>query len=305
MQVYHDGTTAGAKSAIGLFERAIEKDGNFAAAFAGLAQCWTELRFTEDYASVMTKADEAAHKAVELGPNLAEAHFALAKVSAHLDRDVEAISEGELALGINPNLSEGNVVLGWLYLSLGNTGKALSRLSKAQGLDPLSPGPGIWLATALYIVGRFDEAMVLLEKLREFNPSNPEVYRVLGECHLFKKEFSEAQKMFDISVRISPQFDLRTVRDQGILFALTGRPDDALAKLEEANRGGGQSGRMYAAVFIQAALGDMDKVFQALDASAETHSWPIELPTHALFADVRKDPRFKAFIAKTGVNLQN
>src|SRR5215467_4237830 len=73
MQVYHDGTISGARTAIGLFERAIEKDGNFAAAFAGLAQCWTELRFTEDYASVMTKADEAAHKAVELGPNLAEA----------------------------------------------------------------------------------------------------------------------------------------------------------------------------------------------------------------------------------------
>ena len=304
MQLYHEGTVSGSQSAIPLFERAIARDNQFAAAYAGLAHSWAELRWTGNFTDVMSKADAAALKAVELGPGLAEAHYALAKVHAHLDRAKEAISEGELALGINPNLSEGNVVLGWLYLSLGNTAKALTRLRKAQELDPLSPGPGTWLATALYITGRFDESIAVLEKLREFNPGSPDVYRTLGECHLFRKAFDDAQKMFDISVRINPEFDLRTVVDQGLLCAMTGRREEALKKLEEIylKRSGMQQ---YGEVFIYAALGDLDKVFEALDVLSVTHSWPIQLAAHPLFEGVRKDPRFQEFLSKVEVELQN
>jgi adenylate cyclase len=301
MQLYHEGTVSGSQSAIPLFERAIAKDSHFAAAYAGLAHSWAELRFREDYTTVMANAHSAALKATELGPNLAEAHYALAKVLAHLDREKEAISEAETAIGINPNLSEGNVVLGWLYLSFGKKDKSLAHLRKAQELDPLSPGPGTWLATVLYVTGRFDESIATLEKLREFNPSSPDVYRVLGECHILMRAFDDAQKMLDISARINPVFDVRTMRDQGMLYALTGRQDEALAKQEEIYRKGGQTMGQYGQVFIQAALGNVDQVFEALDKVAETHAWPIELSTHPLFAEVRRDPRYEEFCIRVGV----
>lgn len=304
MQLYHEGTVSGSESAIPMFERAIAKDGRFAAAYAGLAHSWAELRFGKDYTLVMGNALTAALKATELAPDLAEAHYALAKVFAHLDREKEAITEAELAIGINPNLSEGNVVLGWLYLSFGKLEKSLARLRRAQELDPLSPGPGTWLATALCIAGRIDESVTVLEKLREFNPSSPVVYRVLGECHMLKGEFEEAQKMFDISARINPEFDVRTSADQGILYALTGMRDEALTKQEEIYRKGGETMGQYGQVFIQAALGDIDQVFKALDGLAETHAWPIQLSTHPLFKDVRRDPRYREFSARVGVELQ-
>ena len=304
IQLYHEGTVSGSQAAIPLFERAIARDGQFAAAYAGLAHSWAELRWTENFSKVMEKSYAAALKAVELGPNLAEAHFALAKANAHLDRAKEAISEGELALGINPNLSEGNVVLGWLYLSLGNTDKALARLQRAQELDPLSPGPGTWLATNLYIMGRFDESIAVLEKLREFNPSSPEVYRALGECYLFRKSFDDAQKMLDISTRINPDFDLRTAVDQGLLYVMTGRREEALKKLEEIRLRRSEM-QDYGGVWIYAALGDLDKVFEALDRLSVTHSWPIQLAAHPMFEGVRKDPRFRDFLSKVGMQLQN
>ena len=304
MQLYHEGTVAGSRSAMPLFERAIAKDGHFAAAYAGLSHCWAELRFMEDYTSVMEKALAAAMKATELSPNLAEAHYALAKVLAHLDREKDAVSEAELAIGINPNLSEGNVVLGWLNLSLGKLEKSLAHLRRAQELDPLSPGPGTWLATALSIAGRVDEAIAILEKLREFNPSSPEVYRVLGDCHMLREEFDEAQKMFDVSARINPEFDVRNSVDQGMLYALTGRRDKALTKQEEIFRNGGKTMGEYGTVFIQAALGDVDEVFKALDLLAPTHGWPIQLAAHPIFHDVRKDPRFPDFCVRVGVDLQ-
>jgi adenylate cyclase len=303
MQLYHEGTVTGSMSAIPMFERAIEQDSHFAAAYAGLAHSWAELRFRKDYTAVMGNALAAAVKATELSPSLAEAHFALAKVFAHLDREKEAISEAELAIGINPNLSEGNVVLGWLYLSLGKLEKSLAHLRRAQELDPLSPGPGTWLATALYIAGRTDESIAVLEKLREFNPSSPEIYRVLGECHIIRKGFDEAQKMFDIAARINPEFDVRNSADQGVLFALTGMRKEALAKQEEIYRQGGESMGEYGKVFIQAALGDVDQVFNSLDILAGNHAWPIQLSTHPMFRDVRKDPRYQEFCIKVGIEL--
>jgi adenylate cyclase len=304
MQLYHEGTVSASRAAIPIFERAIAKDNRFAAAYAGLSLSWAELRFSEDYALVLTKAHPAAVKAVELGPNSAEAHYALAKVLAHLDRDKEAISEAETAIAINPNLSEGNVVLGWLYLSLGKKDKSLARLQRAQELDPLSPGPGTWLATVLSIVGRIDESIVILEKLREFNPSSPDVYRILGECHILRRKFDDAQKMLDISARISPEFDVRTSVDQGILYAMTGRREEALAKQDEILRKGGETMGEYGKVWIQAALGDIDEVFKALGKLVETHAWPIQLVTHPLFGEVRRDPRFPEFVARTGVELE-
>jgi adenylate cyclase len=303
MQLYHEGTVPGSMAAIPIFERAIERDSHFAAAYAGLAHSWAELRFRRDYATVMENALAAALKAAELSPNLAEARFALAKVFAHLDREREAISEAELAIGINPNLSEGNVVLGWLYLSLGKLEKSLAHLRKAQELDPLSPGPGTWLATVLYIAGRFDESVAVLEKLREFNPSSPEIYRVLGECHMLMNGFDEAQKMFDISTRINPEFDVRNSADQGVLYALTGMRDEALAKQEEIYSKGGETMGQYGQVFIQAALGDVDQVFGALDKLASSHAWPIQLSTHPAFREVRRDPRYPEFCARVGIEL--
>lgn len=305
MQLYHEGTVSGAQSAIPLFERAIAKDGHFAAAYAGLSHSWAELRFRQDYSLVMTNAHAAALKAVEFGPNLAEGHYALAKILAHVDREKEAVSEAELAIGINPNLSEGNVVLGWLYLSRGKKDKSLAHLRRAQELDPLSPGPGTWLATVLYIAGRFDESIAVLEKLREFNPGSPDVYRVLGECHMLRRAFDEAQRMLDISTRINPEFDARTLADQGMLYALTGRRDEALAKQEEIYRNGGEKIGGYGEIFIQAALGDVDEVFKALEKTVETHAWPIQLSTHPIFAEVRRDPRFLEFCAKVGVEPTN
>jgi adenylate cyclase len=301
MQLYHEGTVLGSMAAIPMFERAIERDSHFAAAYAGLAHSWAELRFRKDYASVMENALAAALKAAELSPNLAEARFALAKVLAHLDREKEAIAEAELAIGINPNLSEGNVVLGWLYLSQGKLEKSLAHLKKAQELDPLSPGPGTWLATVLYIAGRFDESVAVLEKLREFNPSSPEIYRVLGECHMLRSGFDEAQRMFDISTRINPEFDVRNSANQGVLYALTGRHDEALAKQEEIYSKAGETMGQYGQVFIQAALGDVNQVFGALDKLAASHAWPIQLSTHPAFREVRRDPRYSEFCARVGI----
>lgn len=301
MQLFHEGTVSGSQAAIPLFGRAIAKDSHFAAAYAGLAHSCAELRFREEYSIVMGNAETAARKAVELDPNLAEGHYALAKVHAHLDRFKEAISEGELAIGINPNLSEGNVVLGWLYLILRKTDKALAHLRSAQELDPLSPGPGTWLATVLYVTGHFEESTAVLEKLREFNPSSPDVYRVLGECHMLRRAFDDAQKMLDISIRINPEFDVRTLIDQGLLYALMGRGSEAGEKLEEVSRKGGETMGLYGRVFIEAALGNLDGVFDALAKLAGSHAWPILLTTHPIFEDVRRDPRFGEFCARVGI----
>jgi adenylate cyclase len=301
-QLYHQGGESSERSAVATFERAIARDGSYAKAYAGLAHAWAEMRFSShmEYTEVIEKAEEAARKAIALSPDLAEAHYALAKVNAHLDRWVESISEAEKAIGINPNLSDGNFVLGWIYLSLGRNEKSLEFFRRAYGLDPLNPVVGVWMSTVLSIMGKFSESEDVLNRLREFNPNSSEVCRGLAECYMLEGEFTKAEEMLNVGTQISPD-EPRIAIDKGVLYALTGRRKEAEDALEDFIQKSSMSIGNYAGVFIQAALGNQNEAFEALMAAAETHASPIQVKSHPLFAEMRKDHRFSQWETKVGL----
>jgi hypothetical protein len=58
---------------------------------------------------------------------------------------------------------------------------------------------------------------------------------------------------------------------------------------------------LYSQLFIQAALGNLDEAFKALDRAAELHSWPYLIGTLPIFGELRKDPRYLRFASKMGL----
>jgi tetratricopeptide (TPR) repeat protein len=79
-QTYQDTLTAdGWKMALEYFQKAVAKDANYAAAYAGMAHSYSWLGFFGEMPSVEArqKASDAAAKAVQLDDSLAEAHAAL------------------------------------------------------------------------------------------------------------------------------------------------------------------------------------------------------------------------------------
>ena len=113
MQLYHENTESSLREAVALFEKAIVKDKSFQPAYTGLAYALSGLAVGyEDFTASTKKAETAARKALELGPESPEALVAMAHVHLFMDKFEEAASEAEKAIKINPNLSEAYRSLG-------------------------------------------------------------------------------------------------------------------------------------------------------------------------------------------------
>jgi TolB-like protein/KaiC/GvpD/RAD55 family RecA-like ATPase/Tfp pilus assembly protein PilF len=302
MQLHHESTEQTLREAVRLLEQAVSKDPGFARAYAGLAQTWDRLagNWYEDFATATGRAEAAARKALELGPELEEPHAAMADVNAFLDRFEESISEAEEALKINPNLPEAYIVLGANYAGVGKVDQALTSFRKAYELDPLSSRAGFRVAEAYRNAGREDDALATLEKLRELNPRNPRVYGDLADCYLQQRDFVRAQQMLNNGLLIDPnEPNLRI--GQGVLYALNGRRKEAERELLSLQSDGRESVRLFAQLYIQTALGNLDDAFKALSRHAENHSWPTWMKSDPRFEALRIDPRFAQFCTSVGL----
>ncbi|HZW55346.1 MAG TPA: hypothetical protein VFF30_03575 [Nitrososphaerales archaeon] len=105
-QLLYGGSKDGAEQAIALLEQAVLRDPSFVRAHVALAYGWWQIGNNgyEDFDFAVTKAEDAALKALQLGPDIAESHAAIANVYSLTDRFEDSIVEAEKAIQINPNL---------------------------------------------------------------------------------------------------------------------------------------------------------------------------------------------------------
>ena len=174
---YHWGRwrTEGAERALQFFEQAIDKDPNYAAAYAGMADTYAWMGFfgTLPPNQVMPKARAAAEKALALDDSLAEAHNSLGYVKALYDFDWPgAEREFKRALQLNPSLPEAHFGYGIVYLSpLGRGPEALREMQLARDLDPLSPLINTYLATAYFFNNQKEEGLAFDRKALDLDPN--------------------------------------------------------------------------------------------------------------------------------------
>jgi adenylate cyclase len=302
MQLSHEGTEPSLTEALALFNRAISADSGFARAYAGLSQVWVQMAGAgyEDFGDATRKAEAAAAEALELDANSAEAHAAMSHVHSMLDRYDAMVAEAKKAAEINPSLADAYVSLGINHATWVRMEQALAALRKAFELDPLSVHTGAFLALVCRVAAKEAEGLKVLERMRELNPRTPRVYVGLAEHYLLKRDFNKAQEMLDEGFALNPNEPLLRM-DQGILYALSGRSDEAKGSLVELERDGGESVPLYARLFIQAALGNLDEAFKALAQMTEVHNWPFLIKSLPIFEELRKDPRFRGFCVKVGL----
>ncbi len=302
MQLLHEDTESSLQEAVRLLERAIGRDPTFARAYAGLVRAYDALVMDgcEDWGLVGQKSEPAARRALELDPDSAEAHAALAEVHGLLDRFEEEIAEAERAIAINPNLSEAYEILGRAHSGLGELEKGLAALRRALELDPLAVRTAILLAWVAQLAGHEDEAWEVLERMDRLSPNDPRVSDGLAVFYRLKGDFSKAREVLDAGLEVHP--DDGTLRsDLGALYAVMGARPEAERILRETEGFPNESSRLNAQLYIRAALGDLDEAFDALATLAATHTWPILIGAHPTFERMRADPRFSAFRAQVGL----
>jgi TolB-like protein/DNA-binding winged helix-turn-helix (wHTH) protein/Tfp pilus assembly protein PilF len=281
------------KKAAEYFQAAIDDDPQYARAYGGLADAYNLMA---NFQVVLTsqanpRVHSAAMKALELDPDLAQAHLALARAKHHFDWDwAGAEVEYKRTIQLEPNYFIAHSAYAWLLTDVGRFDEALNELRRARDLDPASIVVATNLGRTLYHARRYDEAIVELQRAIAMDPNRRFSHTFLRMAYESKGMCPEA---------------LNEVR---IIQALMGGADDAGSAHAYAICGRAEDARKALAVPIPktelvedwvwiasayAALGEKERAFQWLDRAFEHRDFFLtELKTNPYFDPLRSDPRF-------------
>jgi adenylate cyclase len=297
------------KKGIEYFEQALEKDSNYALAYAGLADSYTILG---DYnilppKTTYPKAIEAATRALEIDNQLAEAHTSLAYAQMHYTWDWSgAEKEFKKAITLNPNYSLARAWYALFLTARGQFDEAISVRKKAQELDPLSPAILADAGLTLYFSRQYDDAILQFQKALEKDPSFVLAYIPLGGAYVQKKMYTEATKAFQ-TVSVASTFVTSTSHPIPLaalahVYAVSGRRDDAITMFDllmEKSREEYVAPSLIGAVHT--GLGNTAQALEWLEKAYEQHDGLlIFLNVDPIFDPLRSEPRFMALLQRLG-----
>ncbi len=290
---------------IALFDEAIRKDPTFAPSYVGLAGAYASLGTVfvgASPAETRPKVISAAQKALELDPELADAHVELANIYMREWNWTEAEAEYRRALDLNPNDAVAHDGLSDWLLCHGRMEEALAWARRARDLDPLG-NSGHAIGWTLFNAHRYDEAIrefrdVLAVRPDDRLPLMPLGWALIGN-HQAEKAIPELEEAVSV-----------TNRSPGVISALiwayahAGRRADALRLLGELKKRQ-QTGYVPAGAFVHAylGLGDNDEAFAWFErAYREQSNILIYIKVFPLYDPLRGDPRFQDLVRRVGLN---
>ena len=194
-----------------MFERAIELDPSFAAAYAILSYTHFRDWFNQwsEGPQALERAFEAAQKAVALDDSLPLARAYLAWVYVMKKQHEAAIAEANRAIELDPNFSEGYARLGAILTLSGRPEESVSLLEKAMRLDPHYPPTHLFfLGHAYYALGKYEEAIVALQRSLTRAPTSITPHRTLAVIFSELGRMEEARAEVAEMLKISPHVSL-------------------------------------------------------------------------------------------------
>ena len=300
---YKDDNRAALEQSIGHFEDAIKKDPTFARPYVGLGGVYILLSstvFGGNPQELHVKAMVAAQKALELDPELVDAHLLLADVRQKLYQWAEAEAEFKRALELEPNNAEANFNYGLWFMYQGRIDEALAWVRRASELNPpvnRMEGMGF----VLFNARRYDESIREYRDLLALGSNEAVALWGMGVVLMAKHQADQAIPVLERAVAISD-------RSPGIVgglvmaYAQAGRRKDALRLLAELKKRD-QPGYSGAFVFAYLGLGDYDQAFAWLDRAYREQANIIQfLKVLPFFDPVRADPRFIDLVHRVGLD---
>jgi TolB-like protein/Tfp pilus assembly protein PilF len=295
-------TLKGLKEAQAYFEEAVQRDPSFALAYVGLADSYVSLGSFRWLApqEAYRHANETIRKAVELNPNLGEAHSTLGWLNWRYEWDwATAEKEFKRALELNPNYVTGHINLG-LYLGWsGQVVQGLAEYRKVAELDPVSP-PN---AVLYYHLRDYKTLLEVSQKDVVLNPDNwlSKYWLGVGEEGTGdpQKAIAEYRKAVELSGG-----DSDATAALAHAYIAVGRRTEAETILREMLR---RSETSYVAPYmigsIYAGLGDKDRAFKLLERAFQERSPDIPwfLKADLRIDNLRSDPRYADLLRRAGL----
>jgi serine/threonine protein kinase/Flp pilus assembly protein TadD len=287
------------------FQQAIEKDPNYALAYAGLADSYNMLARFDALPSKegFPRGKAAALKALGIDGTLAEAHTSLAHARLFYDWDWSG-AERELkrAIELNPNNTSAHQWYTSYLSAMGRHDEAIARAKRAQELDPLSLVINTMVGRTFYFARQYDQAIEQFRKTLELDPNFALAQHFLGQAYEQKGMYDEAFAVFQKGITLSGGRS-QMVAFLGHAYAVSGKRGEALKTLDELKE---LSKRRYVGPYnvalVYAGLGEKDQAFEWLQKGYEERSsellWLAVIPG---FDSLRSDPRFADLLRRMGL----
>jgi TolB-like protein len=228
--------------ALECFKAAIDAEKYYAPAYCGLADCYWKLgqlgllRPMEAYPN----AKQAAQRALDIDPLLAEAYVSLANVAFYYEWDWAGAESGFLrAIQLNPNLTFAHALYALSLTFLGRHTEASIEARKALEIEPLGEAPNLIFALYLHLSGQIEAAVEQYKKLVDLHPDCFHAHTTraiaLFQCSRFDESIESAHKAAELSGVSYPLFAA------GLAYASSGRRKQAIEVLERLDLESGKS----------------------------------------------------------------
>jgi TolB-like protein/Flp pilus assembly protein TadD len=303
---FHQYTEQGYHRSLADYHAAVDRDPNFALAWASIAGAHTELCISGVVGispeENILLAKKAVARALEIDQELGEAHGISALIQFAFDFDWAGAERSfRRALELRPGSAQARQHYGWLCSSLERYEDALRELRRARELDPLLIPTD--LTAHLLRAGRIDEALQEAQKSAREQPGTPRCHSVLGWALIFSGEEAAGIASLERAVALSPGATL-FLSQLGQACALMGNVKRARQILDEMrDRSTREFISPYHFAYVYAGLDEADAAIDCLEQAFERRSGAIYgIKGSFLFRNLRTHPRFESLLRRMNLS---
>jgi len=292
-------TQADTDRAIALFEQALALDPGYALAWTGLARVhMTQAGF--GFAPIdagFERAREAAQRALQLAPNLAEAHYMLGAVQQNHDWNWGAAGASlNRALELAPGSAD--VLNGAARLAriLGRNERALDLIGRALALDPLSADIHREAALVYFMSDRLEDAAASLQMAIEISPKAGLAHAFLATTRMMQGHGEEA-----LAIAAEESHDVFRTLAYVMIHHTLGHPEESDKALQTLITDWGWTAAHQIAE-AHAYRGEVDKAFEWLEtAYAQRDPGVVHTAVDEFLRSLHADPRWMPFLRRLGL----
>jgi tetratricopeptide (TPR) repeat protein len=281
---------------VDLMQQAIARDPNYAMAWAGLADSFAVIGDNEEIvssAAYMPRARDAALKALQLDPSLAEAHAVLGMVACHYDYDWPAAErEYKKAFELNPSYASAHQYYALGLMAHGRFAEARQQLETAHSLDPLALIVDVDIAVLLKYQRNYDGVIAKSKEILQKNPNYFLGYSMLAAGYFCEHRWEDWRSV-----------DAKIPQDDLLRAFVNGHPDQVRLAMDQsiAQVAAGQR-KPYRVMIAAVYLGDKSTALDWLEKSYKNRDyWLLFINVDPELDPIRSDPRFQAIVRRIGV----
>ena len=295
-------TKEGLDQSIVFFQKAIDLDPKFALAYVGVGDAYLVM---PSYAymhpgEAIPRAIAASRRALEIDPDLAEAHSTYGSALTFEHRWADAEAELKRSVELDPNSAQSHFRYAIEYLApVGRIDEAIAEINRSLELEPLSMPIGANLSGMYLYARKNDAALEQALKVNALDPGHATASFWLGWSYIANGKYSEAIDLCEKVLPSQPE-NQDLLQILGFAQAKAGRPAETeriIAKFAEMER------RRYVVPYrvatLYAVLGKKDKAFAELERSYDARDWDFNRLKIDPFVDsLRGDPRFEKLLER-------